>query len=316
MGGGNDQLRTKICLMIDGKSVKCSSGGNKEQLFWTSWEVKDFKGKTAHIEIIDTHTGGWGHINVDHIQFSDKQATPAREKAVWLDYGRDNYAGVTWSDIPEKDGRRLFMGWMSNWDYAQVVPTATWRSAMTIARELRLKETADGLRLFSMHVKEQESLRTKTVKIEPQTIADELELKDIMANKPAGIEVELEFSADQSANFGIALSNALGQVYRIGFDAQTNAFYSDRTQSGKKDFSSVFAYKKHLAPRFSSGTTIKMQLFIDKASAELFADDGRSVITDVFFPEDDYTAISLYSQGGKTELKSGTVHELKSIWGN
>ncbi len=56
----------------------------------------------------------------------------------WIDYGKDNYAGVTWSNIPDSDGRKLFMGWMSNWLYAQEVPTETWRSAMTVAREAAL----------------------------------------------------------------------------------------------------------------------------------------------------------------------------------
>ncbi len=57
---------------------------------------------------------------------------------LWVDWGRDNYAGVTWSNIPESDGRRLFLGWMSNWQYAMVVPTHVWRSAMTVPRELEL----------------------------------------------------------------------------------------------------------------------------------------------------------------------------------
>jgi len=77
-----------------------------------------------------------------------------QDSAVWLDYGRDNYAGVTWSDVPVSDGRRLFMGWMSNWDYAQVVPTENWRSAMTLARNLVLKKTYLGYQLFSEPVKE------------------------------------------------------------------------------------------------------------------------------------------------------------------
>ena len=82
---------------------------------------------------------------------------------MWLDYGRDNYAGVTWSDIPEVDGRRIFIGWMSNWQYAQVVPTEAWRSAMTLPRELVLMSTPEGLRLYSKAVKELEKLRSYLV---------------------------------------------------------------------------------------------------------------------------------------------------------
>ena len=71
--------------------------------------------------------------------FAPQVTPPAgsdEERAVWMDYGPDNYAGVTWSDVPDSDGRRLFIGWMSNWSYSQVVPTTVWRSAMTVPREL------------------------------------------------------------------------------------------------------------------------------------------------------------------------------------
>ncbi|HRF40432.1 MAG TPA: glycoside hydrolase family 32 protein, partial [Saprospiraceae bacterium] len=81
------------------------------------------------------------------------------EKAVWLDYGRDNYAGVTWSDIPKEDGRRIFIGWMSNWDYATRVPTQKWRSSTTIPRTLTLRKTGEGYRVFSEPVKELQNLR-------------------------------------------------------------------------------------------------------------------------------------------------------------
>ena len=68
----------------------------------------------------------------------------------WIDYGKDNYAGVTWSNIPDSDGRILFMGWMSNWLYGKEVPTETWRSAMTVARELKLRKVGDTYRIYSL----------------------------------------------------------------------------------------------------------------------------------------------------------------------
>src|SRR6056297_1630394 len=92
------------------------NGGSGTQYF-----VGDFDGKTF---TLDESMKGVGE---DH--------------SYWLDFGKDNYAGVTWANIPEEDGRHLFMGWMSNWQYANEVPTETWRSAMTIARELKLTKT-------------------------------------------------------------------------------------------------------------------------------------------------------------------------------
>src|SRR5690606_20886318 len=81
---------------------------------------------------------------------------PSTER--FIDYGRDNYAGVTWGNAP--DGRTIFLGWMSNWNYAQVVPTETWRSAMTLPRDLSLHNTSAGIRLVSTPSKETEQLRS------------------------------------------------------------------------------------------------------------------------------------------------------------
>ncbi len=91
---------------------------------------------------------------------------------LWIDHGKDNYAGVTWSDIPEKDGRRIFMGWMSNWQYANQVPTERWRSAMTLPRELILDREGEGYLLRSIPVNETEKLREAQIKLEPGQIGD------------------------------------------------------------------------------------------------------------------------------------------------
>jgi len=236
-----------------------------------------------------------------------------RKKAVWLDWGRDNYAGVTWSDIPASDGRRLFMGWMSNWDYAQAVPTANWRSAMTLPRELVLKNTVAGLRLYSRPVKELENLRGASFSLESQNIAGALDLS-ARAKIPASaseLQLEIEIPPGEKPDFGMVLSNTKGESYRVGFDAARNEFYSDRTRSGKIAFPDNFAAKRHAAPRTDSGRTIRLHLFFDRASCELFADDGATVMTDVFFPNEDFNRIQLQSDGGQVRLTSGVWWQLK-----
>ena len=80
---------------------------------------------------------------------------------LWIDYGRDNYAGVTWSNIPEADGRTIFIGWMSNWDYANQVPSKYFRSANTVPRELKLASNGNHLILTSYPVKEINALKNK-----------------------------------------------------------------------------------------------------------------------------------------------------------
>ena len=88
---------------------------------------------------MDNATGGWGHINVDQIMLADAPARPASEAALWFDYGKDYYAAVSWSDIPKSDGRRLWIGWMNNWQYGGDEPTSPWRSAMSIPRQVGLR---------------------------------------------------------------------------------------------------------------------------------------------------------------------------------
>ncbi|MCB0561017.1 MAG: GH32 C-terminal domain-containing protein, partial [Phaeodactylibacter sp.] len=235
------------------------------------------------------------------------------EKAVWLDYGRDNYAGVTWSDVPAEDGRRLFMGWMSNWDYANVVPTKAWRSAMTLPRQLKLKNTAAGLRLLSQPVKELEVLRGAAYSREGQTINGESDLGSQLGFSPSQMEVLLEVELPEGAQtgFGIALSNPKGEEYRIGYDAAQNEFYSDRTKAGAAGFSEKFAAKRHIAPRTSTGNPLRLHLFFDVASCELFADDGEVVMTDIFFPAENFSEVKLYSEGGEVKVSEMKVYPLK-----
>ncbi|HQU59994.1 MAG TPA: glycoside hydrolase family 32 protein [Saprospiraceae bacterium] len=235
------------------------------------------------------------------------------EKAVWLDWGPDDYAGVTWSDIPKSDGRRLFMGWMSNWDYATVVPTDTWRSAMTLPRQLTLQNTAAGLRLFSEPVKELETLRGESYNLENQSIDGDYDWSGQPGISPSQMEVLLEVELPQGAqtDFGIALSNSKGEEYRIGFDAAKNEFYSDRTKAGESGFSEKFAAKRHTAPRSSDSQTLRLHLFFDVASCELFADGGASVMTEIFFPAEDFSKVKLYSTGGAVKILKMKAYPLK-----
>jgi fructan beta-fructosidase len=243
-------------------------------------------------------------------------ATLQRDEAVWLDWGRDNYAGITWSDMPASDGRRIFIGWMSNWDYGQLVPTETWRSAMTIPRSLRLVETVAGYRLLAEPVEEFQSLRQEWVEVTDQRIANETALSDIFTFESTLLDAELEFdlAGSDAAEFGIILSNDLGESYRISFDVARGVFVSDRREAGDHSFSDQFALDTHEAPRASDANNLRMRVLIDVASIELFADDGATVMTDIFFPSSTFTKVSLYASGGSAALISGRFHRLAGIW--
>ena len=237
-------------------------------------------------------------------------------QGVWIDYGRDNYAGVTWSDIPKADGRRLFIGWMSNWDYANVVPTTVWRSAMTLPRTLSLKKIDNQYRLFSQPIEELEKLRGQSISLEKTEVTQTLSLTNQYRFKPKQCELIIEYDLGKTTSplFGIELSNERGESYRLGFNAAQQQFFSDRTQAGDYSFSEKFASNVHLAPRLIDNTTLKMHIFLDAASAELFADNGATVLTDIFFPTQAFNQLTLFAEDGVATLTKGTIYSLKRIW--
>lgn len=236
---------------------------------------------------------------------------------LWIDYGTDNYAGVTWANVSEKDGRRLFLGWMSNWLYAQVVPTESWRSAMTLPRTLELRQTPQGFRVISTPVKELEKLRDKSANLSATTVQDELDLSATTGITSTTSELILEFDLEKTKadDFGVELSNTKGETFRIGYQSKENQFYADRRNAGKMNFSDQFA-GLHIAPRLSDDRTLQLHFFIDVASIELFADAGSTVMTELFFPTEDFTKVKIFAKNGTAALTTGKVWRLKSVWQN
>ena len=296
---GTDESKWVMLLSINPGGP---NGGSATQYF-----VGDFDGKTFTLN--DSFAESVKPENTGNPEVK-------KENAQWLDFGRDNYAGVTWSDIPKEDGRRLFLGWMSNWNYANVVPTEVWRSAMTVPRSLHLERNGESYRLLSRPVEEFSVLREQSYEMEETTVDGFIDLSKKFEFTPTTSELLLEFEIPEgkTPDFGVELSNDEGDFYRIGLDVGENQYYSDRTQAGKKAFSAKFATDKHWAPRLEKGQIVKMHLFIDVASLELFADDGATVMTEIFFPTKNFTQLKISSQKGRVKLKSGKIYELKSIW--
>lgn len=199
----------------------------------------------------------------------------------WLDQGPDNYAGVTWGQAP--NGRRIFIGWMSNWLYAQKVPTGVWRSAMTIPREISLY----GMELRQQPVSELESLRVGAGKTDLDALSKLLPTAeyDFTFNLPA-----------TGSEFVITFANAAGEKLLVGLD-QEGRWFIDRRQSGKSGFHRDFA-AIHYANRKHRGASAQFKLLIDKASIEIFTDDGATVMTETFFPSLPFDQAILETRNG------------------
>ncbi|MBS1915329.1 MAG: glycoside hydrolase family 32 protein [Bacteroidetes bacterium] len=228
-------------------------------------------------------------------------------KTRWIDYGPDDYAGITWSNTGD---RKIFLGWMANWLYANKVPTKIWRNAMTIPRELKIKHTSTGILVASEPVKELNSIIQKKNILENISVEKNTDLTEKI--KVLSVPCKLDFSISDPTDFFIILSNDAGEELKIGYDKTNNYFFIDRTKSGKIDFQEDFS-GKHVAPRFTDKKEMNLSLIMDVSSVELFADDGLSVMTETFFPSKKYSKIRVETPG-KISIKKVGYSVLKSIW--
>ncbi|MEM6803447.1 MAG: glycoside hydrolase family 32 protein, partial [Bacteroidota bacterium] len=237
-----------------------------------------------------------------------------KEEVLWLEYGTDNYAGVTWSDVPETDGRRIFMGWMSNWKYAQVVPTYAWRSAMTLARELTFTDFQGKTVLKTTPVKENDAMRGEAINMDIGEVSGKKELAQI----PSGLmEIDLQIELDTESRpefIALELANANGENLKIGYKTEADQYFIDRRDVGKQDFHKDFA-AVHVAPAMREENEIlSLRLYVDVSSVELFADEGKTVMTDIFFPNEDFNQLNLIVEKGKARIVSAKIWELESVW--
>ena len=194
------------------------------------------------------------------------------------------------------------------------MPTLAWRSAMTVPRTLSLHKTTAGPRLFSTPVNELRLLRGETVSIPSHRFAGALPLQLPKGATAASAEVDLEFLVPPGTNTDVALelSNAAGETYRVGYDASANRYYSDRTAT-PHSFSPKFATDVHHAPRIVSDSILRMHIYLDRASAELFADGGATAMTDIYFPTQDFATMRLFVKGAPVRLRYATISGMRAM---
>ncbi|WP_269076557.1 GH32 C-terminal domain-containing protein [Arthrobacter antioxidans] len=302
---------TSVNLVVDGQVVRTSTGNNSETLDWTNWNVSEFEGREASITVVDNNRGGWGHILADEFMFSDTPATSRLENYDWLDWGKDYYAAVSFSNIP--DNKRIMLGWMSNWDYANDIPTSTWRSSMALPREVSLTETADGPRLVQKVVDQIDILREDDAAYStgPQEIAEGIEALPVTGEV---VQLDAVFSPGDAESFGLSVLGDGTEATKIGYDAGTNRLFVDRTNSGNEDFHPAFSSIDDAPVPLKDGR-VAMRIYVDRASVEVFANEGLTTITDQVFPKAGANQIGLFSQGGSATLESLTVTPLTpAMW--
>ncbi len=244
----------------------------------------------------------------DGTTFTPDRDAEGKVPTKWMDFGKDHYATVSFSDAP--DSRRTVIGWMSNWQYAAEVPTRQFRSANTLPRDLRLFTGADGqLYLASAPSPELDALRAAQVKKAGKTSLSANPRKYPLPSENDGIcEIQLGLVSRHGAPVTMTLSNAKGEKTVMVYEPKQRTLSFDRRESGIVDFSIDFPAVT-TAPVLGSDDKLSLRIFVDRSSVEVFGNDGELVMTNLVFPTEPYTTLSV-TAAGKAEMTSLSIWSL------
>ena len=228
---------------------------------------------------------------------------------LWLDHGRDNYAGVTWNNIPAEDGRRLFIGWMSNLVYGQFVPTVHFKSASTLPRELKLAHNGNHLVVANPPAREVLEMRQEATVIPSFKTSQPYVIESLFNESVNNGAYELEMTVKANDNFSFILSNKKGEELAYHFDLKAGRLNIDRTKSGITDFNPRFAAPIIIAP-LAMKNAYKINFYIDRASSEIFIDNGILVSTNLIFPNEPYDIITFKAES-EISVENINIYKIK-----
>ena len=264
------------------------------------------------------------------------------QESKWLDYGKDHYATVTFSNTGD---RVLAMTWMSNWQYANLTPFKQNRGANGLPRELKLYEKNGKYYVQEGPAPEVLALRKVSHDLGDETVDGSKDIKGAAANMEGAFEIEADVTPNENGIAGIEISNNKRERTIIYFDMKKGRIVTDRTESGLTDFGKKsvphdieLAWDKQREAQaklparevnsinykndFALATwaplnlcedgkkTYHVDIFVDKSSIELFVDGGRIAMTNLVFPVAPYENVKLYTKGGKAEFKNMKIHKL------
>lgn len=225
----------------------------------------------------------------------------------WMDWGKDNYATVTWNNAP--DGRCIALGWMSNWQYANNVPTRQYRSANTLARDLTLYREGQELYLKSTPSSEVKKARGKKVSIPSFKVSEKHEMVNLFEEKQGAYEVEIVIQNAGASKIAFCLLNDKGEKVSMYYDLNRKQFVMDRSESGTVDFSKDFPAVT-VAP-VNVDKELTLRLFVDRSSIEAFGEDGKFVMTNLVFPSQPYVKMCFEADKNGYAVKSLNVYKLQ-----
>lgn len=309
IGGGYFPENAYVKLVVNGEAVRRSTGMNEDLMKWRNWDVSSFIGQPARIEIIDSVTERWGHINVDHIIQSDTVVETKNYGQV--DYGKDFYAVQSFSDMP--DGRRIWLGWMNNWNYATQVPTSPWKGIMSVPREVTLETHNGQLKLVQKPIEELKAFRKNGLSFTNTNLSViNNSLRTVIGNSLINpifkqFELKAKIAVLNKQGFSLKFKKNGLQYSEFVFDFIDKVIRFDRSQSGALTSDQNFR-DVQVAPLVIENGFIDIHLFVDNCSAELFSGGGQVVMSNQIFPDGTSNKIEL------TSLDGDLVFEEFEIW--
>ncbi len=301
----DDQTRQWKVVLAAGQEVQFYSSDNLKDWKYESsfgqgygshdgvWECPDlirlpFEGKDKWVLLLNINPGGpFGGSATQYFvgSFDGKtfQCDDLPTVTRWMDYGKDHYATVTWSNAPQ--GRSVALAWMSNWQYANSVPTQQFRSSNSVPRDLSLIRKGKEVILKSMPSPEVEALRGRPVRYKLSTAPVKL-----FENPHCAYELVVRLTLPKKKSAAFALSNELGEQVVFTCDPETQTFSMDRRGSGNVQFSEAFV-SVTTAPA-QVGGKMELRLLVDSASIEAFGEDF--CMTNLVFPSSPYNTLKLY----------------------
>lgn len=315
IGGGEHPGTLLVNLIVDNQIAKTQTGPNTEALQWVSWNIAQWKGKPARIEIVDQEKGGFGHITVDQVTLSDQAARNEIPKAFWLDYGPDYYAVRSWVNGPAGDERRISVAWMSNWLYAEAIPTTPWKGIHTFPRVVELKTFPQGIRLVQNPIPEIQLLRENHFNHQEINIGPVPAPVRFPHDKNA-YELVAEIDPKNSKEVGFNLCVGKNEKTVVRYDVLSKTIHIDRRASGLTAFSKTFPGSYAAPFALNKDGKLKLRILVDQCSIEVFAGEGETTLTTQVFPEANSLGVEVFSVGGNATLKRLDTWSLRPIWEN
>jgi len=266
-----------------------------------------------------TPNGGFGSAyfvgSFDGTQFTNDNGPST---CLWQNYGKDYYAGVTWNNVPDSDGRRLMIAWADSWEYRFDPPTTPFNGQLSLIKELKLKTFPEGVRLVKSPIVEYQNLRGSELSWTNQTISPNTNLLSGVSGDKLEIIAEFQASTATATEFGIKVRKGVSDATVVGYDKSQSEMFVDRTDAGMIPNPSGSEPNanwagKHEAPLAQVNGKVTLRIFVDRSSVEVLGND-REWISDLIMPDRNSLGLETYAVGGNVTLNSLKVYPMDRIW--